>query len=110
MNNARSVAPSWTFLTNHTHILVVLARDRDATVQDLSARVGISERAVLRIIGELEDAGYLERERRGRRNTYRLRLDLPCRHALERHCTVAHLIEVILGEVAPSALKDDGGS
>lgn len=76
---------SWTFLTNHAHVLIAIAADREARIRDLAVAVGITERAVQRIIRDLADAGYLELSREGRRNSYRVRRRLPLRHALERH-------------------------
>jgi DNA-binding MarR family transcriptional regulator len=92
----------WTFLSNHAHVLVCLARDPCARLRDVAADVGITERAVQKIVGDLEEAGVLQRERAGRRNTYRLELDLPLRHALEAHRTVGSLLAMILDR---SALK-----
>jgi DNA-binding Lrp family transcriptional regulator len=86
----------WTFLTNHGHVLVCLARDPNTRLRDIAAQVGITERAVQRIVGELEEAGYVERTRVGRRNTYVLHDDLPLRHPLEQHRVVATLLDVLV--------------
>lgn len=83
---------SWTFLTNHAHVLICIARDPEIRVRDLADLVGITERAVMRIVGELEESGYLERQRDGRRNRYRVRDNLPLRHPIERHRTVSALL------------------
>jgi predicted transcriptional regulator len=87
--------PAWTFLTNHAHVLLCLARDPDARLRDVAQQVGVTERAVQRIVTELEDAGYLERAREGRRNTYVVRSGLPLRHPIEQHRTVASLIDLV---------------
>ena len=58
----------WTFLSNHTHVLVALAAQPGATLREVAASVGITERAVQRIVAELEAAGVLERHRDGRRS------------------------------------------
>ena len=58
----------WTFLTNHSHVLICLAENSDLRIRDLADRVGITERAVLKILGELEDGGIISRERAGRRH------------------------------------------
>ncbi|SDD99764.1 helix-turn-helix transcriptional regulator [Aquimonas voraii] len=92
-------APTWTFLSNHTHVLVALAAEPDLTLRDLAQRVGITERGVIRIVEELEQAGVLSREREGRRNRYRLNLDVALRHPLERHCRIGELISLILRRV-----------
>jgi DNA-binding MarR family transcriptional regulator len=87
----------WTFLTNHSHVLLCLAEDPEARMRDVAERVGITERAVQRIVSELEAAGYLVRTREGRRNHYQVRGDLPLRHPVERHRNLDALIALILG-------------
>lgn len=62
--------PKWAFLTNHAQVLLCIADDPGIRLRDLGARVGITERAAHRIIGELEASGYLARRRDGRRNHY----------------------------------------
>jgi DNA-binding MarR family transcriptional regulator len=86
----------WTFLSNHAHVLVCLAQDPDARLRDVALSVGITERAVQKIVSDLEEAGVIVRERAGRRNSYRLRLDVPLRHALESHKTVGTLLSLVL--------------
>ena len=88
-------AQTWTFLTNHAHVLVCLASDPTLRIRDLAARVGITERAVQRIIADLEEAGYLTHEREGRRNQYRVRANRPLRHPVEAHQTVATLLQAL---------------
>lgn len=87
--------PAWTFLTNHAHVLLCLAREPEILMKDVANAVGITERAVQRIVSELEEGGYLVRHRQGRRNHYEVRGDLPLRHPVERHRTVAHLLEIV---------------
>jgi hypothetical protein len=101
-NRKRNEA-SWTFLTNHAHVLLCLAQDPEALLRDVAARVGITERAVQRIIAELEGAGYLEREREGRCNRYHIRDGQPLRHPIECHRSVAALIA--LGEPGKPARR-----
>ncbi|MEQ8765447.1 MAG: winged helix-turn-helix domain-containing protein [Planctomycetota bacterium] len=86
---------SWTFLTNHAHVLLCLVKQSEARIRDVAEEVGITERAVHRIISDLEAAGYLERIREGRRNRYEIRDDLPLRHPIERHRNVASLIRLV---------------
>lgn len=86
---------SWTFLTNHGHVLLCLADDPGLRLRDLSARVGITERAAQRIVAELVAGGYLERTRVGRRNAYTVHLDRPLRHPLENRHTVGELLAQI---------------
>jgi DNA-binding MarR family transcriptional regulator len=94
---ARDDSPeaSWTFLTNHAHVLLCLAREPGARIRDVAADVGITERAVQRIVVDLEQAGYLRRRRAGRRNRYELRVDLPLRHPLEQHRLVSSLLALV---------------
>ena len=92
--------PPWTFLTNHAHVLLCIAADPQARIRDLADRVGITERAVQRIIFDLEESGYLTREREGRRNTYRVRSNLPLRHPVERKNKVSALIALVAAERA----------
>ena len=95
----RSKSP-WTFLTNHAHVLLCIGNDPQVRIRDLSDRVGITERAVQRIIHELEEDGYLTHEREGRRNTYRVRPHLPLRHPIERRNKVAALLALTVGDVS----------
>jgi predicted ArsR family transcriptional regulator len=90
-----AATPGFTYLTNHTHVLVALDADPEARVRDLAATVGITERAVQRIIVDLETVGALERHRTGRRNRYRIVRDGRLRHPLEAHCTVGGLLDWI---------------
>ena len=86
----------WTFFSNHGHVLVCLAQDADARLRDVAQSVGITERAVQKIVADLEAAGVVARERRGRRNHYRLHTERPLRHPIEAHRTVGALLAVLL--------------
>ena len=86
---------TWTFLTNHAHVLLSVWEDPEARVRDIATRVGITERAVQRILQELESDSYLVRERVGRRNRYRVRAERPFRHPVEDHRPVSLLLDVI---------------
>ena len=99
--------PGWTFLTNHAHVLLCIAREPEMRMRDIAHLVGITERAVQRIVAELEEAGYIERIRHGRRNRYEVRTNLPLRHPIERHERVSSLIELVHGE---HESKGRGGS
>ena len=85
----------WRFVTNHAHVLQCLAADPTARLRDVSATVGITERAAAAIVNDLEEAGYLTRTREGRRNRYELHADLPLRHPQHRHHTVGDLIRFL---------------
>ena len=86
---------TWTFLTNHSHVLICLARDPRTRIRDLAAMVGITERAVQGILNDLESAGCIVRHREGRRNRYEVRPDRPMRHPVERGHVVGEIIDVL---------------
>jgi predicted transcriptional regulator len=95
MNPASSDGRSWTFLTNHAHVLLCIARDPTARARDIAEAVGITERATLSIIGDLVDGGYVHRRRVGRRNEYEVLAHRPFRHPLERAHEVDELLAVL---------------
>jgi DNA-binding IclR family transcriptional regulator len=88
--------PHWTFLTNHAHVLLCLAMDPEMRMRDVAEKVGVSERAVQKIVADLEGGGYVTRARSGRRNHYQLHSNLPLRHPLESHRTVSALLALVL--------------
>jgi len=85
----------WTFLTNHSHVLLCLSEDPELRLRDVAERVGITERAVFRIVADLEEAGVITRRREGRRNQYEVHGDRPLRHAVEKHRTVGDLLGLL---------------
>ncbi len=86
----------WTFLTNHSHVLLCLAEDPEMRLKDAAEKVGITERAVQSIVLDLEQAGAVTRERVGRRNRYRLNPEHSLHHPVEEHCEIRDLIEMVL--------------
>ncbi len=92
----KSKPAGWTFLSNHTHVLICLARDSESVQKEIAAKVGITERAVQRIVAELEQGGYIEREKDGRRNRYRLNLTKSLRHPVESNCNLKALVDLII--------------
>ena len=86
----------WTYLTNHTHVLVCLSRDPKMTVRNLALQIGITERSVQRILADLESSGVVQRTKEGRRNRYDVNLAFRLRHPLESNHTVAELLEALL--------------
>jgi predicted transcriptional regulator len=89
------VESGWTFLTNHAHVLLCLAGDPQMRLRDVADKVGITERAVQRIVSELEEGGYLTRLRSGRRNEYEVHREQPLRHPIEAHRDISALIELV---------------
>ena len=88
------MAGAWTFLTNHAHVLVVVRRQPQARLRDIAEAVGVTERAVQLILGDLEAAGYVQREKVGRRNAYVV-LGGPLRHPLEQGRAVEDLLAAL---------------
>ncbi|MGL4173507.1 MAG: helix-turn-helix transcriptional regulator [Actinomycetota bacterium] len=85
----------WTFLTNHAHVLICLARDPDLRIRDLAELVGITERAAQRIVADLVDSAYVDRARDGRRNHYVIHQDVPLRHPVEQPHLVGDILRVL---------------
>src|SRR5579862_7367022 len=92
---AENTAPGWTFLTNHSQVLVCIAHDPGVRLRDIGVRVGITERAAHRIVVELADAGYITRERNGRRNHYTINTDLPLPDLIAREQNVGELLAIL---------------
>ena len=92
---ASQAAVGWTFLTNHTHVLLCLAADPEMRLRDVAARVGVTERAVQKIVAELVEGGVITRTRDGRRNHYVIDASQHLRHPIERHCTIAVLLDIL---------------
>ena len=86
---------SWTFLTNHAHVLLCIKRDDDVRLRDVATLVGVTERAAQKIVADLAAAGYLTVERVGRRNRYRIRARQPLRHPLERNHRIGELLDLL---------------
>jgi DNA-binding MarR family transcriptional regulator len=86
---------SWRFLSNHTQVLLCIARDPDVRFRDLALLVGVTERAAQRIVADLIEAGYVEREKVGRRNRYHLNTDIKMRHAAQANLEVGELLHLL---------------
>ena len=90
---------SWRFLSNHTQVLLCIQRDPDVRFRDIAQMVGITERAAQRIVADLIDSGYVESERVGRRNHYRVNTDIAMRHPAQDGHDVGELLRLLkLGE------------
>ncbi|MHA7282954.1 helix-turn-helix transcriptional regulator [Arthrobacter sp. TMS2-4] len=98
-------AHPWTFLTNHGHVLIVVAADPTALVHDIATRVGISGRATLHILKDLEDAGYLQRIKEGRRTRYVINAHQHFRHPSLAHQEIDALLSIF--GPAPDAPRKD---
>jgi predicted DNA-binding transcriptional regulator YafY len=87
--------PEWTFLTNHALVLSYIVNHPRITGRELSDTIGITERATRKIISDLLEAGYIVKTREGRRNHYKVRTNLPLRHATHRETIVGALLEAL---------------
>ena len=100
----------WTLLTGHGHVLVEIARNPEARIRDISAIVGLTERTVQAIVADLEAAGYLSRERAGRRNLYTVNTESLFRHGAQDGHRVGPFLALLAGQGdvgTPSAATDD---
>ena len=90
-----SAQKPWTFVTNHTQVLLAIYRDGDSRLRDIAATVGITERAAQRIVADLIEGGYITRERVGRRNHYVVNPEIKMRHPAQREQDVGTLLKVL---------------
>jgi DNA-binding IclR family transcriptional regulator len=90
---------TWTFLSNHAHVLVCVAKNPDVRLSEVAALVGVRERTVHRIVHELIDAGYISVTKDGRNNVYSVDLDKPLRHPLEADHNIQAIIAPLLKKV-----------
>ncbi len=93
-----SSSTRWTFLTNHAHVLACLHMQPDMVLREVATRVGVTERAVQRIVHELEEDGFISREKVGRRNHYVVVVNRPLRHPIEAHRNIGDLLTLISTE------------
>lgn len=93
---------SWTFLTNHSHVLLTIASDPDVRGRDIAARVGITERSAQSIVADLVEGGYVTRTKVGRRNVYEVHPELPLRHPIERDHQIAELLRLVTPPAEPA--------
>ena len=94
---AGEVGRTWTFLTNHAHVLIVLDGQPGLVLREVADRVGITERAVQRIVQDLEEEGFVRREKIGRKNHYEVLRDKALRHPIESHRQIGDLLNLITG-------------
>jgi len=85
----------WTFLSNHAHVLILLSRNQSMVLREVALAIGITERAVQRIIADLEGDGFIEREKIGRKNHYQILSKQPLRHPIESHRTIGDLLAML---------------
>jgi DNA-binding transcriptional regulator LsrR (DeoR family) len=95
MDNTNNESENWTFFSNNAHVLVCLSHHPQPTMREIAGQVGITERAVQRILAKLISGGVVRIRREGRRNRYELNLDQQLRHPLESHKTIGEFINLI---------------
>jgi len=91
----RNGTPTWSFLTNHAQVLLCIAHDPGIRLREIGETVGITERAAHRIVSDLAAAGFLARERQGRRNHYTIESDLPVPDPLARTRKNGELLDLL---------------
>ena len=95
MSTANHDHKTWRFLSNHTQVLLSLQRDPNARLRDIALQVGITERAAQRIVADLIESGYVESERVGRRNHYRINTDIAMRHPAQEGHDIGELLDLL---------------
>ena len=95
MSSSENANRTWRFLSNHTQVLLCLHRDPNVRLRDIAQSVGITERAAQRIVADLIESGYVESERNGRRNHYRINTDIAMRHPAQRGHEIGELLELL---------------
>jgi hypothetical protein len=101
----------WSFLTNHARALVCIARDPGVRLREIAAVLGVTERRAFGIVTDLTKAGYVVKQKDGRRNRYRIQNHLPLRGLIDRQPTLGELLGVLVdtGTTVPSRLPHKGG-
>jgi hypothetical protein len=93
-------AASWTFLTNHARVLLCIARDPGVRLREIAARLGITERSAYGIVTDLTQAGYIVKQKDGRRNRYQIQAHLPLPEPTSRERTVGEVLALLAGDDA----------
>ena len=94
-------AASWTFLTNHARVLLCIAHDPGIRLRDIAARLGITERTAYSIVTDLSQAGYVVKQKDGRRNRYQVQAHLPLPEPTSRERTLGEVLALLAGDYAP---------
>jgi len=89
---------AWTFLTNHGRVLLCIAHDPGMRLRDIAATLGITERSAYAIVNDLTEAGYVHKERDGRRNRYAIQSHLPIPEATPRERSVGEVLDLLVGQ------------
>jgi IclR helix-turn-helix domain len=98
---------NWTFLTNHARVLLCIAHDPGVRLRDIAASVGITERSAYGIVTDLAEAGYVVKQKNGRRNRYQVQAHLPLPESTQRERTVGEVVALLVGTDAGAASDTD---
>jgi IclR helix-turn-helix domain len=108
---------SWGFLTNHARVLLCIAHDPGARLRDIAAAVGITERSAYGIVTDLAEAGYIAKQKNGRRNSYHIQAHLPLPDPASRDRTVGEVLALLVGQdqlttgpAEPGGAEDPGAA
>jgi predicted ArsR family transcriptional regulator len=93
----------WSFLTNHSRALLCIAHDADVRLRDIAEALGVTERSAYGLVTDLTEAGYVVKERNGRRNRYHIRDQLPLRESTTRDRTIGELLELLVDTASSTA-------
>ena len=91
------IMADWSFLTNHARVLMCIAHDPEARLRDIAAGLGITERSAYGIVSELAEAGYVVKQKDGRRNRYQIQAHLPLPEPTSRERTVGEILALLAG-------------
>jgi DNA-binding MarR family transcriptional regulator len=86
----------WSFLTNHARVLVRIAHDPGMRLRDIAASLGITERSAYGIVTDLTEAGYVVKEKDGRRNRYQIQSHLPLRETISKERTIGEVLDLLV--------------
>lgn len=90
----------WSFFTNHARALLFIARQPDARLRDLAAALDVTERTAYGIVADLTDAGYVVKEKEGRRNRYQIQAHLPLRDTISSDRTIGEVLDLLARDTA----------
>jgi DNA-binding IclR family transcriptional regulator len=96
---------NWTFLTNHARVLLCIAHDPGVRLRDIAARLGITERSAYGIVTDLTEAGYIVKQKDGRRNRYQIQMHLPLPESTSRERTLGEVLALLAGDAAPATTE-----
>lgn len=96
----------WTFLTNHSHVLLCIYQNPKIRLSEIAERVGVKERTAFAIVSDLVNEGYLSKVRNGRRNEYVVHPELHFRHPVERDAQIDALLAIVGGAPGPAPAAD----